>query len=226
MKKGFTLSELMVAMAVLGVLCAVVLPMVMNNNPNQNKMMIKKAYYTVSEVVSDLINDEALYPTLGADETVYVGFDNTESVNLHGKTYSGDTKFAELFATKLNLDGEVVDSCEDFSPVGSSREGEISKQCRSFTTQDGIIWNITECVSQSKVDNEMVKSKVRQIQIDVNGNASPNCQQGSSSDNCKNRTNNFDQVTIRVADNGKISFESGQPWAQEAVEVSSSLTGD
>lgn len=226
MKKGFTLSELMVAMAVLGVLCAVVLPMVMNNNPNQNKMMIKKAYYTVSEIVSDLINDEALYPTIGEDETVYVGFDNQESVNLHGKTYSGESKFAELFATKLNLDSEVEDSCADFVSVGENETGETSKKCRSFTTQDGMIWDITESKAQIMVGNKKIESKVRRIRVDVNGDAPPNCTQDTITPACSKRTNNFDQVTINVADNGKISIPNVQTWAQEAIEVSSSLTGD
>ena len=58
--KGFTLTELMIALAVLGILVAVVTPAIMRARPNKNKMMVKKTFYTVENIVSSLINDETL----------------------------------------------------------------------------------------------------------------------------------------------------------------------
>ena len=42
--KGFTLTELMIALAVIGILVAIVTPTIMKTRPNKNKMMIKKTY--------------------------------------------------------------------------------------------------------------------------------------------------------------------------------------
>ena len=60
--KGFTMAELMIALVVLGVLVAVVTPAIMKTRPDKNKMMIKKAYYVVEGIVTNLINNPALYP--------------------------------------------------------------------------------------------------------------------------------------------------------------------
>lgn len=215
--RGFTLSELMIAITVLGVLCAITLPMMMNNNPNQNKMMMKKAYYTITDVVSDLINDPLLYPEVGSDGTEYVGFDNKESVTVSGTTYSGATKFAELFAQKLNLDGSVVDSC----PVGDIADGTLSRDCRSFKTQDGMEWEITETIKHLTGGKRYY---FRNIYVDINGDKAPNCIQ--EDDSCSTRTSNFDKFYVEVSDNGQITIPDSQTWFADAIQVSSSLTGD
>ena len=42
--KAFTLSELLIALGVIGILCAILLPVIFNLMPNQNTMMAKRAY--------------------------------------------------------------------------------------------------------------------------------------------------------------------------------------
>ena len=49
--KGFTLSELMVALAVIGILVAIVTPTIMKTRPNKKKMMIKNTFYTTERCV-------------------------------------------------------------------------------------------------------------------------------------------------------------------------------
>ena len=61
-KKGFTLTELLIALAVIGVLIAILMPVIMNIMPNQKVMMAKRANYTIESVVSNLLNDSACYP--------------------------------------------------------------------------------------------------------------------------------------------------------------------
>ena len=79
LNKAFTLTELLVALGVVAILCSVLLPVIFNMMPNQNTIMAKRAYYTVQTVIADLINDEACYPdkTLASELTeVRVGFDD------------------------------------------------------------------------------------------------------------------------------------------------------
>ena len=113
--KGFTLTELMVAMAVIGILVAVVTPAVMKTRPNKNKMMVKKTFYTAEQVIDTMINDERLYPDMTdvcygrvvADNANRIhcawGFDNWDSANLEGRQHFGSDKFATIFVTYLNL---------------------------------------------------------------------------------------------------------------------------
>ena len=76
--KAFTLSELLIALGVIGILCAILLPVIFNLMPNQNTMMAKRAYYIVQSVVADIINDEACYPDKSSATTAdkRLGFDD------------------------------------------------------------------------------------------------------------------------------------------------------
>jgi len=49
-KKGFTLAELMIVLAVLAVIAAVLMPTVFNSMPDENKLKFKKGYYTLKSI--------------------------------------------------------------------------------------------------------------------------------------------------------------------------------
>ncbi len=231
-KTAFTLSELMIALTVLGILCAILLPAIIKTMPNQNKVMMKRAYYTTSNVVSDMINDPSLYPILNKAGTRTVGFDNTDQVTYGGKTYGSDsttgsvedkyTKFIGLFAAHLNIDGEIEDSCTSSSSISppSTTTPVSSGYCRIFTTPDGILWNLQTnyTVTSSSAETTII--------VDVNGDKKPNCLQGDAGadTDCKARTKNFDRFTMKIEDDGTITIPAEQTWARETIQVSSSLT--
>lgn len=205
-KTAFTLSELMIALTVLGILCATVLPAILRTMPNQNKIMMKRAYYTTANIVSDMINDPNLYAPVDNSGTTRVGFDNTDSVIYNGTTYSSNSKFVALFAAHLNIDGTISSTCPSYISGATS--------CRVFTTPDGILWALAK------------KGTSHTIIADVNGSKTPNCLQGDSdADNaCKSRTKNFDRFSMEISNDGTIEIPEEQSWAREALQVSSSLT--
>ena len=94
-KKAFTLAELMVCLLLISVLATILLPAIIQNKPNKSKVIFRKAYYIIERVVSELINDDDLYPT--NEEENVMGFANTAEVTYAGKTYSGASKFCNLF---------------------------------------------------------------------------------------------------------------------------------
>lgn len=197
--KGFTLAELMVCLALISIIATLMMPAISKLKPNKNKIMFKKAYSITERVVSELIDDNDLYPT--GDE--YQGFDNTTEVyssdtmqaiaksssasetdvkNARGAICSGSKKFACLFMNKLDL-GNV-------SPMGAARlpvygEEEVEGVTDStgsidpvlgtfdgeptFYTSDGVAWVLP-------YTDFKPTSSYQVIYVDVNGKQNgPNC---------------------------------------------------
>lgn len=226
--KGFTLTELMVALAVIGVLVAVVTPAIMRTRPNKNKMMVKKSFYAVEQIVSSLVNDEQLYPDmreaceLNQDngDNIYCawGFDYVYPVNFEGAEYAGDYKFAALFKERLNVskdssedkaDGAGPDD-EDFYPV--------------FYTNDGIKWDLTGTANaweseQQKVgtfDNQTDAAGIGKIIIDVNGDEEPNAFCTADNEDC-------DKYEIEILASGKMRINPEHVRAIDWVTINTSI---
>lgn len=219
--KGFTLTELMVAMGVIGILVAVVTPAIMKTRPNKNKMMIKKSFYTAEQIVSTLINDERLYPDMkeicdrgvveGEDPTkVYCafGFDYDNSVRYEGETYAGNTKFADLFASRLNV----------------KTEDETN---HIYYTTDGIKWDLSGTVgawtkgqdTPGKFGDQTNAAGVGKITVDVNGDEAPNCRE--SNENCS--ADDFDQYVIEILATGKMRIDPTDAKAVDYATINTSI---
>ena len=222
LKKAFTLTELLVALAVVGVLTAVLFPIIYNLMPDQNIMMAKRAYYSLQQGVADLINDEACYPDLSyssnTSERRY-GFDNSqeyETCEEYSTTPSTGSipgyvyKFGKLLSTRLDVsDGE---SCN----LGDSN-------AYTFVTKDGVCWSLTAKDSSSSysADNNKIL-----IKMDLNAADDPNCY-GSSADTttaCTSRTSGFDRLSVVLRADGKMTIQEN--WAKAAVKVNKKITGD
>lgn len=217
--KGFTLTELMVALAVIGILVAVVTPTIMKTRPNKNKMMIKKTFYTTEQIVATLINDARLYPDLReacdsdwlANNTetddMYCawGFDYNNAVRYEGETYEGDTKFAGLFKSRLNV-----------------KSGDDTV----FYTTDGVKWDLSGTTTGGRSGygawtpgmlDGPEDAGVGQILIDVNGDDPPNARQSASSED------DFDQYVIEVMASGKLKISESDTKAIEYVTINTSI---
>jgi len=155
-KKGFTLTELLIALAVIGVLIAILMPVIMNIMPNQKVMMAKRANYTIESVVSNLLNDSACYPNEDDDGNVlndgfgyadcdlWGGNDATEgTIEIAG---DAGQKFKTLFKDKIQLDPDNM--------------GNVANNPMVLATKDGMRWSFLTSAANII------------IAIDVNGNES------------------------------------------------------
>lgn len=214
--RGFTLSELMIAMAVLGIILAVVTPAVVKTRPNKNKMMVKKTYYTTEQIVGNLINDENLYPDKTEDcrdgddtTTCYWGFDDTSKVSYEGNDYDGDTKFINLFKEKVNI------------------KSEIGEDGLAFYTTDGVKWDLSDAkgkwisgkTSVGKFSDASPAAGKASITIDVNGDEAPNCRQADTG--CS--ADNFDQYKIEILANGKMRIDPSDAKAIDYITINTSI---
>lgn len=216
--KGFTLTELMIALSVIGILVAVVTPAIMKTRPNKNKMMIKKTFYTTEQIVSSLINDERLYPDMRDDcgrtasegETLNCawGFDYTGAVTYEGVTYSGDSKFENLFTNMLNVKSQNLAE-------------------HTYITSDGVEWNMSGASTAWPANQSTVgtftdtegSAGIKTILIDVNGKESPNCRQTET--NCSE--DDFDQYQIQILANGKLRINPDDSKAVDFVTINTSI---
>lgn len=183
--------------------------------------MIKKSFYTAEQIVSTLINDERLYPDMkeicdrgvveGEDPTkVYCafGFDYDNSVRYEGETYAGNTKFADLFASRLNV----------------KTEDETN---HIYYTTDGIKWDLSGTVgawtkgqdTPGKFGDQTNAAGVGKITVDVNGDEAPNCRE--SNENCS--ADDFDQYVIEILATGKMRIDSTDAKAVDYATINTSI---
>ncbi len=217
LNNAFTLTELLVALGVIGILCAILLPVIFNLLPNQNTIMAKRAYYAAQTVVADLINSEACYPDktsavsgkrVGFDDgygypncTLWGGENNTGTIETEGDAV---TKFKLLFRDKLGLSG----SDDKFT-----------------TTNDGMDWAFSAANFSHAGDGGSIL-----LTVDVNGSDKPNCgngknyatELGNGGDDCGDRTAGFDRFQMTIYGNGKM--EIADQWAKDAVKVNKNIT--
>lgn len=185
MKKGFTLAEMVVTLGIIGVLAVILMPMLRGVQPNEEMLKFKKAYYIAERVISELVNDEVLYPEPdAAGARQFLG--NTEVVNYKGQPYQGITKFCGLFAAKLNRSSEVDCSLKQFV-TGTAPSGNV-------TTSDSMVW-ILPRTSFLSANNPYT------IQVDVNGDKGPNCFYSAR------RCARPDRFRIRVFQDGRVMVD-------------------
>lgn len=62
-RRGFTLSEAMIAMMVMCTIAIVSAPVIIASRPSTEKVLLKKAYNTTEQVISELAGNERFYPS-------------------------------------------------------------------------------------------------------------------------------------------------------------------
>ena len=168
-----TLAEVLVALTIIGVIGAVVVPAIGKFKPDVNKIRFIKTYDAIVSVNNHLISDETIYSTINSNEVNLQHYPllNTDTTNIDGNSYSGAGKYCKLLS--LYLSG---------SSVKCSTDGTISKTLStepSFITQDGSALWVYTASSIDKGENS--GSYKTQITIDVDGTSEgENCLSSST----------------------------------------------
>lgn len=124
MKKAFTLSEALVTLAIIGVLAAILIPVIDNVRPDKDKITYKKALYSLQNAISNAM-DSAVYSVV-ANSAAYWKDSNIEP-----------EAFCEAIADSLNTTGKI--NCKPAELPG----GKSSYTDPNFITTDGIrFWGL------------------------------------------------------------------------------------
>ncbi len=124
-KKAFTLSEALVTLAILGVLAAILIPVLDNVRPDKDRIMYKKAMYAMQGAVSSVMDEITAVAT------------NTSAY--WADTSVGEKDFCKKVANSLNLRGG--DLCEQNYWANEDPTKYIKGSNEpDFITTDGVMW--------------------------------------------------------------------------------------
>ena len=142
-KSGFTLSELLVTLCVIGVVAAITAPILSGLMPDKNKVEVLKTYKIISDTNRELLEDPSLNwrMDMGGDPCDNglwcTGVPFNPKYKDHRLYSLPNTKYPYLFASKL----ELADGPSD-----------ISTDPITFETTDGKLWAISILESEGGED--------------------------------------------------------------------------
>ena len=82
-KRGFTLSEIIITLGIIGVVAAITTPMLTGLMPDKNKVQVLKVHKTISDITKDLLKDPSLYRNVKCNS-----FDANNEVICYGLAYA------------------------------------------------------------------------------------------------------------------------------------------
>ncbi len=193
--KAFTLPEVMITLVVIGIISLMILGSIANISPDENKLLYKKTFYTLSEVVRTLANDS----------TKFNSDDMFKAEPLNAGYNSAQEYFCHMVANSLNTLGEI--SCggnEDWN--FKLTNGVRIKGLNSEFTDE---------------DNNALTPETITICVDVNGDKGPNegCNDGEQNSTATGR----DQFRIRISYDGKVY--TGKSGNDEKFTVENTILG-
>ena len=137
MKKiGFTLTEILVMVGVIGIIAVVTIVSLSGKRPDKDAIMLKKAYKSMSEVVATVVNNEDLYP-LVINETAGV-FAGLKPSKIYVAALVGDDLPGrpDMYETTTDEVSQFTSSCLSVLSSGSK---PIKMGCKKYETIYGTI---------------------------------------------------------------------------------------
>lgn len=212
-KFGFSLSEIMLGIVILGILLALLTPAIVKVSPSIDKTVVRRSFYTITTTVNDLLSNPLFYSHINeATGEIYEGFDDTSSITYRGTEYSGNSKFADLFIANLNYKGSIDTSATNCSGAFS---GITIDTCKTVYIANGSKWTFATPSGTGNITSYIL--------IDTNGDKLPNCRVDSTEDICKDPDVVYDQFRVIIYKNGKVIINSADGWAAQSIKSTGTI---
>lgn len=243
-KKSFTLSEIMIAMTVLGIIVAACVPIIMNMTPNKNAIMLRKAYYATVDIVSEIVNDPIYYPDDDASGNLvdlsYIPSAGTIIPGTETAMTNQNFRFRCLFASRLNLPVEsLTNFCNPIAGEGMNANTGI------VMTPDGLWWNLRQCpfggtwgeADVCRIDvsvGDPARGTYSAVDDIENCNSNGFWLNACSSATISNKLNTINKAAFFIYPDGVVAlngtanesgFSTGQPIIHSIIDGSASLLG-
>ena len=164
-KLGFTLSEVIIALGIIGIIAAITTPLIGGIIPDKDKIQVLKYHKNLSNLIEETLNDPSLYLKFYEEGHTCVGLgcvDQPVNPNYQSSIYRGPNKLSYILASKLDL-------------IASPRP--VSAWKIEFITTDGV-----SLLSEQTAGGETEEGEelVYEITMDLNDTKAPNCFYSSS----------------------------------------------
>ena len=140
-RNAFTLAEVLITLAIIGVVAAMTMPTLINNtNSAQFKTAYKKALSVLNQAV---VMNIALYDYDLAGTAKCEGADCGDTKDANGDVVKGTSSLYNMFASRTNYAGKVGDASDyviDLTSTGDL-DSDIATAIGSKTAADFIVWS-------------------------------------------------------------------------------------
>lgn len=160
-KKGFTLSEILVALGIVGIISAITIPSIHKVLPDKDKGIVLKTYKTINEINNDILGDPGLY-MFNAEtcpRAILQCVEKPVKFNTNNNKYKNLNKYTALLIDNLTLADTNV---------------SITSGSANFNTADGVSWSVKPLSPSGN------KPEAYEIIIDTHNSNRQNCQYSNS----------------------------------------------
>ena len=170
-KKGFTLTEVIIVLVILGALALILVPAMMKMMPDDHNIKYKKAFYTIQEIISDIINDPSVCQGMNAQvvdgEISYSNMTAGNEDNI--LTTCAIINNTAHTVTSRDLGDEIR---ERLNITAGSRNGLL-------ITTNGMVWNLPTKSLRDINNSNWDTDAVIYVDVDGGGFVSPNARDES-----------------------------------------------
>lgn len=228
MKKAFTLAEVLVAVAIAGVISAFMLMQINKNNVQQNILLYKKTFTNLQDIVSNIAGDTRIFPLPEHGMKYSIGADESEGKTNDINGAKNAQYLCQQITNRLITDKYKVKSganvrdvnCGDGSKALKTPTDDTFKANTNITLTNGtVIAGLGQVFTITSNDqkNNFIDDYI-DLCIDTNGDKAPN--KGCISNNTG--VDKRDRFRIRIYFNGKVTTDSTWKFENEILYPSGS----
>lgn len=152
-KKGFTLAEVLITTAIIGIVAAIIIPAVINDIQDQEfKKLYRKAYAEMSQALIMAGNDQVLEPR-----------DAWNDLNADNNNFKAVSRYFQLSKTCFTWAASCWLSSTDAEKYGASHNYPTD-WAEAFMTKTGMVWTTMDVGASGTSD----------LILDTNANKGPN----------------------------------------------------
>lgn len=156
MKKAFTLSEALVTLAIIGVLAAILIPVINNARPDKDKIVYKKALYSLQNAVSNAMEEaetsgeSSIYwgPNIGGSYDWIGGSSSSVTYPTNSTFPSSSSTSSSSTTSSGGTSGSTTSSTSGGSSGSSAGKSFCEAVAESLNTRGAV-----DCTSTSSYDS-------------------------------------------------------------------------
>ena len=186
-QQGFTLAEVLITMAIIGVVAMIALPVATKMKPDSNKVMYLKTYNALAETIKSFASSSSAFPSCQGDICFYNKPLYNTSAGVNNAYEQGNSKVCKMLAEQFNA---ATNTC-------SNNYEQFDGNHFMFSAQNGVQFFVSTLRTEPGLE-DFTATYQTDIWFDINGDKAPNKYYGE--DGCTKP----DRYKVLLASDGKL----------------------